>query len=195
MATSGKPGGRAIPSNPRSQKLWTWVRRSAKTVGVVSERLSKTLISPLFSPTKIRPSEANWMTIGFTSPLNTTLSTNPVGTLNDWGVNWPDPPGSAGWAFVSRPRKPPGVGGSAARTTGAATAIDPTADIRNAMIATPPRRSNRRCSGCMSPTLASGQAHASRSAVDATSTVWRWDHQSTTYEPAQHDSVRRGTAV
>ena len=61
----GSSGASAMPSSPRSQKLWTFVRRSANTVGVVSERLSKTLISPLFSATKTRPSEAKRTTVGF----------------------------------------------------------------------------------------------------------------------------------
>ena len=62
---------------PRSQKLWTLVRRSAKVVGVVSLRLSKTLIRPLFSATKTRPSDANSTWVGFVSPLKTTFSWKP----------------------------------------------------------------------------------------------------------------------
>ena len=64
----GKFGASARPSSPRSQKLWTWVRRSANTVGVVSDRLSKTLMSPLFSATKTRPSGENRTAVGWVSP-------------------------------------------------------------------------------------------------------------------------------
>ena len=49
-------------------------------IGVVSVRLSKTLIVPRFSATKIRPSGENWMTDGWTSPLRTAWSWKPVGT-------------------------------------------------------------------------------------------------------------------
>jgi hypothetical protein len=56
--------------------------RSAKTVGVVSVRLSKTLIRPLFSATKTRPSEANRMAVGFVSPLKTTLSWKLAGRVD-----------------------------------------------------------------------------------------------------------------
>jgi hypothetical protein len=44
---------------PRSAKLWVSVRRSANTVGVVSSRLSKTLMRPLFSATNTRPPGVN----------------------------------------------------------------------------------------------------------------------------------------
>ena len=78
-----------MPSMPRSQKLWTFVRRSAKTVGVVSERLSKTLMSPLFSATNTRPSEANRITVGLVSPLKTVVSTKPAGTTPADAVSGP----------------------------------------------------------------------------------------------------------
>ena len=42
----GSSGARAMPSSPRSQKLWTLAFRSAKTSGVVSVRESKTLMTP-----------------------------------------------------------------------------------------------------------------------------------------------------
>src|SRR5262245_5380130 len=79
---AGKPGSSARPSRPRSQKLCTLVRRSAKTVGLVSLRLSKTLIRPLFSPTNTRPSAANWTTVGSVSPLNAIVSWNPGGSVS-----------------------------------------------------------------------------------------------------------------
>ena len=49
-------GAAPRPSNPRSQKLCTCVRRSAKTSGDESARSSNTLTSPLFSVTNTRPS-------------------------------------------------------------------------------------------------------------------------------------------
>ncbi len=55
-------------------------RRFANTVGVVSERLSKTLITPLFSATKTRPSEAKRTTVGLVRPLKATVSWKPLGT-------------------------------------------------------------------------------------------------------------------
>jgi hypothetical protein len=66
---------------PLSQKLWTLVRRSAKVVGVGSERLSKTLIKPLFSATKTRPSLENWTVVGSFRPLKTTFSWKPEGSV------------------------------------------------------------------------------------------------------------------
>ena len=44
-----EPGSRAMPRSPRSQKLWTFVRRSTKMSGVGSVRLLKILTRPLFS--------------------------------------------------------------------------------------------------------------------------------------------------
>ena len=64
---------------PRSQKSWTLARRSAKTSGVGSAWLSNTLMMPLFSATKMRPSAANSMLAGLVSPLHTTDSEKPVG--------------------------------------------------------------------------------------------------------------------
>ena len=68
-----------MSSIPRSQKLCTWVRRSAKTVGLLSDNESKTLIKPLFSPTKTRPSAAKATVVGSTSPEIATWSENPLG--------------------------------------------------------------------------------------------------------------------
>ena len=76
---AGKSGSSASPSSPRSQKLCTWVRRSAKTSGCVSDSESNTLISPLFSATKTRPSEAKRTAVGLVSPENTVRSENPCG--------------------------------------------------------------------------------------------------------------------
>ena len=70
-----------MPSRPRSQKLWTWVLRSANVVGVASDRLSKTLIRPLFSAMKTRPSEAKRTTMGFVSPEKATDSLKPAGSV------------------------------------------------------------------------------------------------------------------
>jgi hypothetical protein len=50
------------------------VLRSAKTVGVESNRLSKTLIRPVCSVTNTRPSGAKQTTFGLVSPLNATVS-------------------------------------------------------------------------------------------------------------------------
>ena len=76
---AGSPERSARPSRPRSQKLWTCVRRSAKTVGVVSVRLSKTLMRPLFSATKTRPSGEKRTAVGWVSPLKTISSWKPGG--------------------------------------------------------------------------------------------------------------------
>ena len=58
-------------------------RRSAKTVGVVADTLAKTLMSPLFSATKTRPSAANWKAVGWTSPPKTSASWKPGWVVND----------------------------------------------------------------------------------------------------------------
>jgi hypothetical protein len=50
--------------------------------GFVSVKLWKTLMTPFFCPTKIRPSGANCSTTGLVSPLNTTTSRNPVGRVD-----------------------------------------------------------------------------------------------------------------
>src|SRR5919106_3800566 len=76
----GKDGSSAIPSSPRSQELCTLVRRSAKTVGSVSERLSKSLMMPLFSATNTRPSGENSTTVGYSRPSKTTESWKPGGS-------------------------------------------------------------------------------------------------------------------
>ena len=53
-------------------------------VGVGSSKLSKTLMRPLFSATKTRPSEANWTTVGWAKPVIVGLSWNPgVAVVND----------------------------------------------------------------------------------------------------------------
>ena len=76
---AGKFGSSASPSSPRSQKLWTLVRRSANTSRLVSDERSKTLIIPLFSATKTRPSGAKRTAVGLVSPENTVRSENPGG--------------------------------------------------------------------------------------------------------------------
>src|SRR5215210_4755648 len=76
--SSGKSGASASPSSPLSQKLWTFVLRSAKVVGVGSESPSNTLIRPLFSATKTRPSSENSTFVGLERPPSTTSSRNPV---------------------------------------------------------------------------------------------------------------------
>jgi hypothetical protein len=48
----------------------------------VSVRLEKTLITPFFWPTKIRPSGANCTTVGLVIPLSTTVSRNPLGSTD-----------------------------------------------------------------------------------------------------------------
>src|SRR5262249_6326231 len=46
----------------------------------VSVSLEKTLITPFFWPTNMRPSDANCTTTGFVSPLSATVSRNPLGS-------------------------------------------------------------------------------------------------------------------
>jgi hypothetical protein len=50
-------------------------------VGVVAERLAKTLMSPLFSVTKTLPSGEKWTEVGPTNPEKTTDSENPAGKV------------------------------------------------------------------------------------------------------------------
>src|SRR5262245_29410364 len=72
-----KSGSTARPSNPRSQKLWTCVRKSTTVVGVGSRTLSNSLISPLFSATSTRPSGRKRSVVGWSSPPKTTASEKP----------------------------------------------------------------------------------------------------------------------
>src|SRR5215216_1640146 len=74
-----------MPRRPRSQKLCTLVRRSANVVGVVSAMLSNTLMRPLFSATKTRPSEAKRKVVGSVSPEKTVVSWNPGGRRSSSG--------------------------------------------------------------------------------------------------------------
>ena len=68
-----------MPSRPRSQKLWTFgAQVGERPSGVVSVRLSNTLIRPLFSATKTRPSGEKLNCVGFVKPPNTTSSWNPL---------------------------------------------------------------------------------------------------------------------
>jgi hypothetical protein len=60
--------------------LWTFTRRSAKIVGVVAVRLANTLITPLFSATKTRPSGEKRIEVGLSRPEKTTVSWKPLGT-------------------------------------------------------------------------------------------------------------------
>jgi hypothetical protein len=50
-------------------------------VGVVAERLAKTLMSPLFSVTKTRPSGEKRTDVGCVNPERTTDSENPAGKV------------------------------------------------------------------------------------------------------------------
>jgi hypothetical protein len=50
-------------------------------VGEVAERLEKTLMRPLFSATKTRPSGEKRTTVGFDNPEKTTDSENPGGNV------------------------------------------------------------------------------------------------------------------
>jgi hypothetical protein len=77
----GKSGCNASPSRPRSPKLWTFVRRSAKTSGDGSSRPSNTLTSPLFSATKTLPSDAKRATVGSCKPSSTMDSRKPLGSV------------------------------------------------------------------------------------------------------------------
>jgi hypothetical protein len=53
-------------------------------VGVVAERLAKTLMSPLFSVTKTRPSGEKRTDVGCVNPERTTDSENPAGKVAAW---------------------------------------------------------------------------------------------------------------
>jgi hypothetical protein len=55
-------------------------------VGVVAERVAKTLMSPLFSATKTRPSGEKRIAVGCVSPENTADSVNPAGKVAAWTV-------------------------------------------------------------------------------------------------------------
>jgi hypothetical protein len=57
--------------------LCTFVRRSAKVVGVVSLGPSKTTISPLFSATKTRPSREKRIDVGSGTPEKAVVSWKP----------------------------------------------------------------------------------------------------------------------
>ena len=65
----------------------TSVERSAKTVGVVSEMLSKTLMIPDFSATNTRPSSANRSEVGRVIPVHTFVSLKPLRVV-DAAANW-----------------------------------------------------------------------------------------------------------
>src|SRR5256885_5361959 len=75
----GNDGSSAIPVKPRSPLLRTLVRRSANTVGCVSDRLLKTLMRPLCSATNTRPSGAKSTTVGAVRSWKTTVSWKPEG--------------------------------------------------------------------------------------------------------------------
>src|SRR5262245_31217527 len=79
----GNAGSSAIPMRPRLPESLTCVTRSAKTTGEVSFTPAKTLMSPLFSATKIRPSDANYVTVGLTSPASATDSENPTAPVEN----------------------------------------------------------------------------------------------------------------
>ncbi len=79
--SAGKFGASAMPRRPRSQKLCVATFRFAKVVGVASFRLSNTLMIPLFSATKTRPSAAKRTAVGLVRPLKTTASWKPAGTV------------------------------------------------------------------------------------------------------------------
>jgi hypothetical protein len=53
---------------------------------MVVERLAKTLMSPLFSVTKTRPSGEKRTAVGWVSPENTMDSENPAGKVAAWTV-------------------------------------------------------------------------------------------------------------
>ena len=61
-------------------------------MGVVAERLAKTLMSPLFSVTKTRSSGEKRIAVGYVNPQNTTDSENPAGMVAAW----------AGWVIELR---------------------------------------------------------------------------------------------
>src|SRR5262245_46673321 len=65
----------------------TFVVRSVKTAGDGSERFWKTLITPLFSVTNTRPSEAKATLVGLTKPLSATDSVKlPFSAVAVWGA-------------------------------------------------------------------------------------------------------------
>ena len=96
----GNVGLRVIPRRPRSQKLWTFVRRSATTAwrrgGNADEN---TLMRPLFSATKTRPSGEKRIAVGLVRPLDLAVSVNPGGTAAEAVAS----PGRAGLAGSSAP--------------------------------------------------------------------------------------------
>jgi ribosomal protein S7 len=53
---------------------------------VVAERLAKTLMRPLFSATKTRPSGEKRTAVGNVNPEKTTDSENPAGKVAAWTV-------------------------------------------------------------------------------------------------------------
>src|SRR4029453_1051961 len=132
----GNVGARAIPIKPRSQLLKTLARRSAKTVGLGSDRLSKTLMMPLFSATNTRPSDANWTTIGLTSPLNTVDSEKPeMAASGSAAVTLSDSRRNPGFAWGSAARAEFGaytLHSVSARTARAAQRRRATTDVRPA---------------------------------------------------------------
>jgi len=68
------------PEEPAVPVVVDSLRTSATTVGVVADRLGKTLRRPLFSATKTRPSGANRTLVGNVKPWNATVSEKPTGT-------------------------------------------------------------------------------------------------------------------
>src|SRR5215218_2265724 len=74
-------GSSASPRRPRSQKFWTFVVSVVKAFGVVSVRLSKILMVPLFSATNTRPSAAKRIAVGLVSPDQTVVSWKPEGAM------------------------------------------------------------------------------------------------------------------
>ena len=70
---SGSRDRAPAPAVRGPKKLWTFVRRSAKTSGCVSASDSKTLIWPLFSATTTRPSADKRTAAGLVSPTNNGL--------------------------------------------------------------------------------------------------------------------------
>src|SRR5439155_14770225 len=87
---AGNCGSSARPSSPRSQKLCTFVRRSAKIVGVGAVRLLNTLMRPLFAATKTRPSDANSIAVGSTRPEKTIDSSNPAAPVENVQLTGPE---------------------------------------------------------------------------------------------------------
>ena len=102
------------------------MRRSAKTVGVVSDSESKTLMMPLFSATKTRPSggEGDRGRLEQAGEDDRVVESGGDDRPARAGAAAACPPVSSGWRNISGPSVGAGVGSTARSGPGAAS-IDP----------------------------------------------------------------------